>query len=98
MIRRDKSAKPIEMLINIGPRMAYYLAEIGIESEQELRKVGYLDAYLSLRALQPRIMNRMALYALYGALSNQDCMKLTTGEKQSLERELQARLSQLGMK
>ena len=39
-------------------------------------------------ALHPERMNRMALYALYGALTEQDCMRLPDETKEWLEQEL----------
>ena len=76
-------------LRNLGPRMEYYLQEVGITTEAELRTAGPVTAYLSVKAAFPRTMNRMALYAIYGALSDQDCMRLPEETKQWLEEELQ---------
>jgi hypothetical protein len=80
---------PLDTLINLGPSMVRHLHEVGIESAEELEKVGYLDAYLRIRFLNPRVMNRMALYALYGALTNQNCMMLPKAIKDKLNRELE---------
>jgi len=85
--------KKIEELRNLGPRCAYYLEEVGINTPEELRKIGYIDAYLSLKTRFPRNINRMMLYALYGALSAKDCMKLSASEKQHLEEEMQSRIA-----
>ena len=73
--------------------MAKYLAKIGVHSAEDLRKMGYMQAYLKLKPLNPRFMNRMALYAVYGALSNQNCMKLPRALKDVLETELQEALA-----
>lgn len=86
-------ATPISSLRNLGPRVEEYMAKAGIHSAEELRAIGYLQGYLRVRALQPKIMNRMALYAIYGALTDQDCMRLPREIKDALEVELQAALA-----
>jgi DNA transformation protein len=83
---------PVSSLRNLGPAMEKYCAEAGVTSAAQLKKLGYLEVYLRLKARYPRHMNRMALYALYGALTNQDCMALPQAIKDRLERELQAGL------
>ena len=86
-------ATPISSLRNLGPRVEEYMANVGIHSAEELQKIGYMAAYIKLRAHKPKIMNRMALYAIYGALTNQDCMRLPREIKDALEVELQAALA-----
>lgn len=81
---------PLDTLINLGPSMVRHLHEVGIESAEKLKEIGYLEAYLRIRFLNPRVMNRMALYALYGALTNQNCMMLPKTIKDKLNRELNA--------
>lgn len=83
----------VENLVNIGPKMTAYLAEIGITQEAEIRERGVVETYLELKTRWPRIMNRMALYALYGALTDQNCLWLPQETKDWLEEEL-TRLSQ----
>ncbi len=84
---------PISSLRNLGPRVEEYMANVGIHSAEELREIGYMAAYVKLRAHKPKIMNRMALYAIYGALTDQDCMRLPREIKDALEVELQAALA-----
>ena len=67
----NSNNRAISQLRNLGPKMEKYLAEVGIEDEQTLRKVGPVDAYYRVKLLHPRIINRMALYAIYGALNDQ---------------------------
>lgn len=83
---------PISSMRNLGPKLQEYMAKAGIHSAEELREIGYLQGYLRVRAVQPKIMNRMAYYAIYGALTNQDCMTLPRFIKEALEEELQAAL------
>jgi hypothetical protein len=79
-------------LRNLGPAMEHYCREVGVDSAEALRKRGYLSTYLAIKARHPRHMNRMGLYALYGALTDQDCMRLPDAIKQALEKELTAAL------
>jgi hypothetical protein len=81
-------SRSIEKLVNIGSKMAAYLAEIGITQEAELREIGVMAAYRQLKERNPRIMNRMALYALYGALTDQNCLYLPEESKEWLEIQL----------
>jgi hypothetical protein len=78
----------ISNLINIGPKMTAYLAEIGIVTEKDLKERGVVAAWLELRLRYPKIMNRMALYALYGALTDQNCLYLPLETKQWLEKQI----------
>ena len=82
------SKHPLENLRNIGPSMARHLDEVGIDTEEKLREVGPVEAYARVRSINPKTMNRMALYAIYGALTDQDCMCLPQETKDWLEGEL----------
>jgi hypothetical protein len=70
--------------------MEHYCREVGVDSAEALRQRGYLSTYLAIKARHPRHMNRMGLYALYGALTDQDCMRLPDAIKRALEEELTA--------
>jgi hypothetical protein len=83
--------RSLQGLRNLGPKMVQYLGEIGITNEQDLRTIHPVECYLKLKMLHPKVMNRMALYAIYGALTNQDCMRLPQETKDWLEQELQLR-------
>lgn len=80
-------AAPVTKLRNIGPRCAEWLAEIGVHTAEELKRIGAPGAYRELVArgiVQP---HRMLLYALGGAVSEQDCLKLSRGYKRELEED-----------
>lgn len=77
-------------LRNLGPRTDEILSNVGINSAEELRDVGYIATYVSIKTMFPRHVNRMWLYAMYGALTNQNCLKLTAEQKAMLNRELEA--------
>lgn len=75
--------------MNIGPAMQKYCREVGVHTPDDLQQRGYLPVYLALRANRPRRMNRMALYALYGALHDIDCTKLPESIKNKLNEEVE---------
>lgn len=78
----------LEQLRNIGPKVARYMREVGIESEAQLLELGPLAAFYRLRQLHKHLNHRMLLWALYGALSDQDAMRLPEETKEWLEQEL----------
>lgn len=82
------SSSNLLSLRNIGPKVVQYLCEIGIETEEQLRAVGPVDAFMMLGRQHPHLQNRMALYALYGALTDQSCLRLPPETKDWLEEEL----------
>lgn len=73
--------------------MARYCAEIGVRDRETLEKQGYMHVYLTLKENHPKIMNRMALYALYGALYDINCLHIPAEIKEKLEEELQQALA-----
>jgi predicted flap endonuclease-1-like 5' DNA nuclease len=58
-------------LRNLGPRTQQALAQAGIRSIGQLRRVGAIDAYLRMRQVAPGT-SLNALYALVGALDDRD--------------------------
>jgi DNA transformation protein and related proteins len=83
-----ENKSPLLSLMNLGPSMVNHLEQVGITTEAELRKIGPVAAYLRVRDINPKVMNRMALYAIYGALTNQNCIFLPEETKEWLEEEL----------
>jgi DNA transformation protein and related proteins len=79
-------AMPMELqsLPNIGPKMEGWLRQAGIHTRRQLEKEGAVGAYLKIRTLHPNAGNLMALYALYGALNNINCLKLAPEIKEML--------------
>ena len=78
----------LQDLKNIGPKMVGYLSQINIHTVEELQAKGPVDTFLALSELSKHLQNRMALYALYGALSDQNCLFLPDETKEWLEEEL----------
>lgn len=62
----------IEALPNLGPKSACWLAEIGVETEAQLRAAGAVATWKRLRFRFDRGVNVNALYALEGALAKCD--------------------------
>jgi hypothetical protein len=91
-------AAPVSDLCNLGPRTVDMLATIGISNVGELKEVGYLDTYLSMKARYPRNINRMWLYALFSALNDKSCIRLSIDEKAVLEAQMQARIAEVEAK
>jgi DNA transformation protein len=79
--------RPIATLPNLGPKTADWLAEIGINTETELRAVGPIAAWQRLKLAQPEKITVNALYALHGALTNQHWASLTQELRAELRRD-----------
>lgn len=73
-------------LKNLGPVSARRLAEIGIADEAALRQIGPVAAYRRLKFANPRGTTLVALYALYGALTDTHWAALPEEVKDRLRR------------
>lgn len=80
--------RKLEKLINIGPKVAAGLREIGVNDEAALKDMGYMEAFLRLRLISPHWNHKMLLYALYGAVNETNCMHLPDEIKLRLIEEL----------
>jgi DNA transformation protein len=78
----------IRSMRNMGPKTEGYLSQSGVDTPEQLRELGPVEAFLRLTLLAPHLRNRMALYAIYGALTDQDCLRLPQETKDWLEDEL----------
>ena len=83
----DAAPEPVTALRNLGPRCAEWLAQIGIHSADDLRRVGAATAYRELVGQGIVRPHRMLLYALGGAVLDLDCLKLSRWQKRELEAE-----------
>lgn len=77
------SAKP-SSLPNLGPAMDRYLSEIGVETAEDLRGLGAVEAYARLRMVLPRGLSILGLYAMQAALENRALQDLSAAERASL--------------
>ena len=73
-------------LRNLGPTTARRLAELGIDDEAELRRIGPVAAYRRLKFAYPRETSLVALYALHGALTDTHWNALPDAVKRELRR------------
>lgn len=88
--------KPIcklEDMMNIGPALASWLRQAGIETPEMLQEIGAVEAFLRIRPVNNNASNRMALYAIHGAIHGMNCMKLSPEEKEMLEEMLQQEIN-----
>ena len=74
------AATPIEQLRNLGPQTAAWLRVVGLHTQGDLEAVGAAMAYRMLRH-HFRGVNRLALYALFGALEDRHWNSYTPEEK-----------------
>lgn len=80
--------RPVTEMRNIGPRVAEWLAVIGVHDEAALRRRGAAGAYRELIIQEVTRPHRMLLYALAGAVDEEDCLKLSAERKRELEEEV----------
>ncbi len=73
----------LETLLNLGPKSASWLAEIGVRTRQDLVARGIVPAYCLLKA-QGYPVSLNLLYALYGALHDIPWNKLPPEVKKQL--------------
>ena len=77
---------PVEELLNIGPKTAQRLHEIGLFTKGDLIKTGPIITYKILKHRFKGI-NILALYALYGAVHELHWNGIPKTEKEKLKKE-----------
>jgi DNA transformation protein len=77
-------------LKNIGPVSARRLAEVGIETDAELRALGAVAAYRRAKHAFPRHVSLNLLYALAATLAGIDWRDLSPDLKAQLKAEAEA--------
>ncbi len=80
--------RPVGALRNLGPKTARWLAEIGIRTVDDLRRIGSLRAYARLKEARPREVTLNALYAMEAGLQDRAWTELTPAEKTDLKAAL----------
>jgi DNA transformation protein len=73
---------------NLGPISAARLRAVGIDSPEELRRIGAVEAFLMLRRGHPFDISLVFLYALHGALTDTDWRQLSESTRARLRREV----------
>ncbi|MCI8508675.1 MAG: TfoX/Sxy family protein [Lachnospiraceae bacterium] len=69
---------------NIGKEMAKKLTKVGIDSSEELIRMGAKQAFLKLKQAYPNVC-LVHLYALEGAICNTDFNSLSEDTKKELK-------------
>lgn len=75
-------------MLNIGQTTADMLRQAGIETPEQLAKLGAIAAWRRLREVHGERANRNALYAIDGALLNTRWNALPFARRQILEAEV----------
>jgi DNA transformation protein len=73
---------------NLGPKTADLLIAVGITTPAALAEVGTVEAWHRLKIRFPRQVNRIAAYAIEGALLDLDWRTLPPARKAELDGEL----------
>jgi len=80
-----KIARNISQMRNLGPATERMLRDVGINSADELRAIGAVDAFLRLQFAQSGV-SLNALYAMEAALLDIDWRELPPERKSVLKR------------
>ena len=80
-------SEPIESLRNLGPQSGRWLREAGVDTADDLRRLGPVLVYQMVRRRQPRVSLNL-LWAMAAALQGMDWRELADAEKERLRREL----------
>ena len=66
----DEAPETLERMRNLGPIIAGRLRTIGIETPDELRRLGAIEAYVRLKRTFRVETTHAQLYALHGAVND----------------------------
>ncbi|MGH0000447.1 TfoX/Sxy family DNA transformation protein [Pseudovibrio ascidiaceicola] len=77
--------KPVSHLRNLGPKTEYMLSEVDVCSEDDLRELGSVQAYQSLKFRFGRGVSILALYAMEACLRDCDWRDLSAEDKNELK-------------
>ena len=89
-------AMRISEMRNLGPQMEAWLAEIDIEDDEDLRRVGAPDAWRRLRFRFGSEVTLVALYAMAAALKGCHWRELSMAERVRLQRAVDAAILKAG--
>ena len=81
-------SKIIKKMRNLGPQSVKMLAKVGIDSDEELRALGSVAAFLSVKraGCSP---SKNLLWALEGALTDRDRKEVSRNDRLSLLTQLE---------
>jgi DNA transformation protein and related proteins len=83
----------LERMKNLGPVSAARLRAVGIETPDQLRQVGPVEAYVRLKRAFPIETTQIALYTLHGAITDAPWYVLSDEVKAALRDAAARRLS-----
>jgi DNA transformation protein and related proteins len=66
----DEAPETLERMKNLGPIIAGRLRTVVIETPDELRRLGAIEAYVRLKRAFPVETTHAQLYALHGAVND----------------------------
>ena len=66
----DDAPVTLERMRNLGPVIADRLRAVAIETPEELRRLGAVEAYVRLKRSFPAVTTHSQLYALHGAVND----------------------------
>ena len=89
MVRTPKKREPEKTTGAFGPVVKQWLADVGITSVEELRRIGPVTAYRMVKSKQVGASINL-LWNFYGATKEKDWLSLTPTEKDNLREELEA--------
>jgi DNA transformation protein and related proteins len=73
---------------NLGPEMERWLEEVDVKTDEALREIGAVAAYIRLRFMFGNKISVIALYAMQAALIGCDWRSITSEEKAALRKEV----------
>lgn len=73
---------------NLGPRSAEMLADAGFLYLQDVRDVGVAECFRRVRMVRPKVSLNL-LWALEGALTDQDWRNISASRKRELKRAVE---------
>ena len=82
--------KELADLLNLGQKSSQMLHDAGIQTVQQLRDIGVVEAYLAIRRQGIAVSLNM-LYAIEGALTNTRWNRLDPATREALLMEVDAR-------
>src|ERR1700694_378313 len=84
----ERRGDPLARMKNLGPISAARLRAVGIDSPEELRRLGAVEAFLRPRRGLPFDISLVFLYALPGAVTDTDWKQLSESTRARLRREV----------
>ena len=73
-------------LRNLGPASAHWLVAAGVETPDDLRRLGAVEAFRRVAAHRAGDVSANLLYALAGALADRSWLDFTPAERADLRR------------